>query len=61
MFYYKYYNREDNDIQQLKQNLISDSNNTESALSSARQAVNENLGKIFKKIKRKILEAEAWI
>ena len=56
MFYYKYYNRGENDIQQLKQNLMSTSNNTESALSSARQAVDENLGKIFKKNIRKILE-----
>ena len=58
MFYYKYFNREDNDIQQLKQNLMSDSNNTESALSSARQAVNENLGKIFKKNKRRFKKIE---
>ena len=56
MLYYKYYNREYNDIQKLKQNLMSKSNNTESSLSVARQAVNERLGKIFENNIRNILE-----
>jgi len=56
MFYYKYYNREEKDIKKLKQNLMSDSNNTESTLSSASQAINERLVKIFENNIRNILE-----
>ena len=51
-----YYNNSDNDIQLLKENLMSNSNETKTDVSAARQAVNETLGKVFEKNIRYILE-----
>ena len=51
-----YYINNDNDIQKLKENLMSDYDETKADVSSARQAINEKLGKVFEKNIRYILE-----
>ena len=56
MLCYKYYRNTLDDIKKLKKNLMSTPNKTESDISSARQAINERVGKIFEKNIRYILE-----
>ena len=51
-----YYNNNDNDIKILKEGLMSKSNETITDVSAARQAINEQLGKVFEKNIRNILE-----
>ena len=51
-----YYNNNDNDIKILKEGLTSKSNETITDVSAARQAINEQLGKVFEKNIRNILE-----
>ena len=51
-----FYKNNDNDIQILKEGLMSNSNEAKTDVLSARQAINEQLGKVFEKNIRNILE-----
>ena len=56
MFYNKYYRNSLNDINKLKEDLMSQLNKPESSITSARHAINEKEGKYFEENIRRILE-----